>query len=58
MTLCHKKKKNNVSLHTNCSENTKLIMEKVIDENKQGSSLNLASKPENTKKLYLESYVC
>ena len=33
-------------------------MEKVIDENKQGSSLNLASKPENTKKLFIESYGC
>lgn len=45
-------------MHTNCSENKKLIMEKVIDENKQGSSLNLASKPENTKKLFIESYGC
>jgi len=33
-------------------------MEKVIDENKQGSSLELASKLENSKKLYIESYGC
>ncbi len=45
-------------MHNNCYENTKLIMEKVIAENKQGSSLNLASKPENTKKLFIESYGC
>ncbi|MDA9575689.1 tRNA (N6-isopentenyl adenosine(37)-C2)-methylthiotransferase MiaB [Flavobacteriaceae bacterium] len=33
-------------------------MEKIIDENKQGSSLELALKPENTKKLFIESYGC
>ncbi len=33
-------------------------MEKIIDENKQGSSLELALKPENTRKLFIESYGC
>ena len=33
-------------------------MENVIDENKQGTSLKLASKPDNTKKLFIESYGC
>lgn len=33
-------------------------MEKVIDENKQGTSLELALKPENCKKLFIESYGC
>ncbi|NCF42816.1 MAG: radical SAM protein, partial [Bacteroidetes bacterium] len=33
-------------------------MENVIDENKQGTSLKFASKPDNTKKLFIESYGC
>jgi tRNA-2-methylthio-N6-dimethylallyladenosine synthase len=33
-------------------------MEKIIDENKQGESLQLINKTENTKKLYIESYGC
>ncbi len=33
-------------------------MEKQIDENKQGEALVLEFKPENTKKLYIESYGC
>jgi len=33
-------------------------MEKKIDENKQGEALVLEFKPENTKKLYIESYGC
>jgi tRNA-2-methylthio-N6-dimethylallyladenosine synthase len=33
-------------------------MEKVIDENKQGASLELASVQENSKKLFIESYGC
>ncbi|MGB1370400.1 MAG: tRNA (N6-isopentenyl adenosine(37)-C2)-methylthiotransferase MiaB [Flavobacteriaceae bacterium] len=33
-------------------------MGKVIDENKQGTSLELALKPENSKKLFIESYGC
>ena len=33
-------------------------MEKVIDENKQGEFLVIENKPENTKKLYIESYGC
>lgn len=33
-------------------------MEKIIDENKQGESLQLTNKTENTKKLYIESYGC
>ncbi len=33
-------------------------MEKVIDEKLQGQSLVLEHKPENTKKLYIESYGC
>jgi tRNA-2-methylthio-N6-dimethylallyladenosine synthase len=33
-------------------------MEKIIDENKQGESLVLENKPENTKKLFIESYGC
>ena len=34
------------------------MMEKIIDEAKQGTSLTLASKRENTKKLFIESYGC
>jgi tRNA-2-methylthio-N6-dimethylallyladenosine synthase len=33
-------------------------MEKVIDENKQGTSLQLEQKQHNTKKLFIESYGC
>ncbi|GIZ08911.1 tRNA (N6-isopentenyl adenosine(37)-C2)-methylthiotransferase MiaB [Flavobacterium sp. UMI-01] len=33
-------------------------MEKSIDENKQGERLVLENKPENTKKLFIESYGC
>jgi len=33
-------------------------MEKVLDENKQGESLVLEDKKENTRKLYIESYGC
>ena len=33
-------------------------MEKVIDENKQGSSLVLDQKNTNTKKMFIESYGC
>ncbi len=33
-------------------------MEKVIEENKQGTSLVLEQKQENTKKLFIESYGC
>jgi tRNA-2-methylthio-N6-dimethylallyladenosine synthase len=33
-------------------------MEKIIEESKQGDSLVLENKPENTKKLYIESYGC
>ena len=33
-------------------------MEKIIDENKQGQSLVLEPKKDNTKKLYIESYGC
>ena len=33
-------------------------MEKIIDENKQGESLILERKKENTKKLFIESYGC
>ncbi len=33
-------------------------MEKIIDENKQGESLILEPKKENTKKLFIESYGC
>jgi len=33
-------------------------MEKEIDEQKQGTSLILEQKPENTKKLFIESYGC
>ncbi|MFI2742955.1 tRNA (N6-isopentenyl adenosine(37)-C2)-methylthiotransferase MiaB [Zhouia sp. PK063] len=33
-------------------------MEKIIDENKQGDSLVLDQKTENTRKLYIESYGC
>ncbi len=33
-------------------------MEKVIDENKQGTSLNLDYNANNTKKLFIESYGC
>ncbi|WP_298237873.1 tRNA (N6-isopentenyl adenosine(37)-C2)-methylthiotransferase MiaB [uncultured Algibacter sp.] len=33
-------------------------MEKIIDENKQGESLVLEQKKENTRKLFIESYGC
>ncbi len=33
-------------------------MEKIVEESKQGESLVLENKPENTKKLYIESYGC
>src|SRR6516165_8334962 len=33
-------------------------MEKIIEENKQGESLVLEYKAENTKKLFIESYGC
>ncbi len=33
-------------------------MEKIIEENKQGESLALQQKPENTRKLFIESYGC
>jgi tRNA-2-methylthio-N6-dimethylallyladenosine synthase len=33
-------------------------MEKIIDENKQGESLVIVNKEQNTKKLYIESYGC
>ncbi|WOD44212.1 tRNA (N6-isopentenyl adenosine(37)-C2)-methylthiotransferase MiaB [Hwangdonia lutea] len=33
-------------------------MEKIIDENKQGQSLVLEQKKENTRKLFIESYGC
>jgi len=33
-------------------------MEKIIEESKQGNSLVLEHKPENAKKLYIESYGC
>ena len=33
-------------------------MEKIIDENKQGESLILEAKKENSKKLFIESYGC
>ncbi len=34
------------------------MQEKYIDENKQGEAFAIAEKPENTKKLFLESYGC
>ncbi|PWK21078.1 tRNA (N6-isopentenyl adenosine(37)-C2)-methylthiotransferase MiaB [Xanthomarina spongicola] len=33
-------------------------MEKIIDENKQGESLVIVNKEQNTRKLYIESYGC
>lgn len=33
-------------------------MEKIIDETKQGESLVIANKPQNNKKLFIESYGC
>jgi tRNA-2-methylthio-N6-dimethylallyladenosine synthase len=33
-------------------------MEKIIEENKQGERLTLDHKPQNTKKLFIESYGC
>ncbi|MGO4904494.1 tRNA (N6-isopentenyl adenosine(37)-C2)-methylthiotransferase MiaB [Flavobacterium sp. W20_MBD1_R3] len=33
-------------------------MEKIIEESKQGESLVLENRPENTKKLFIESYGC
>ena len=39
-------------------DETNVDMEKVIDENRQGTLLELALKPENSKKLFIESYGC
>lgn len=36
----------------------KAVQEKYIDETKQGEAFAIAEKPENTKKLFLESYGC
>jgi tRNA-2-methylthio-N6-dimethylallyladenosine synthase len=36
----------------------KVTMEKIIEESKQGESLVLEHKPQNTKKLFIESYGC
>jgi len=36
----------------------KFTMEKIIEESKQGESLVLEQKPENKKKLFIESYGC
>ena len=43
-------------LHYLCT--FKFTMEKTIEESKQGESLVLEQKAENTKKLYIESYGC
>ncbi len=45
-----------MELHYLCT--FKFIMEKTIEESKQGESLVLEPKPQNTKKLYIESYGC
>ena len=42
----------------NSKKSQLLLMEKVINEAKQGTSLKLALKRENTKKLFIESYGC
>ena len=34
------------------------MMDKIIEESKQGETLVLEYKPENTKKLFIESYGC
>jgi len=34
------------------------LMEKTIDETVQGSNLAVRPNPENTKKLFIECYVC
>ena len=34
------------------------MQEKYIDESKQGEAFAIAEKPQNTKKLFLESYGC
>lgn len=36
----------------------KIVQEKYIDETKQGEAFAIAEKPENSKKLFLESYGC
>ncbi len=38
-------------------QNLKIVQEKYIDENKQGEAFAIAEKPENTKKLFLESFI-
>jgi tRNA-2-methylthio-N6-dimethylallyladenosine synthase len=57
MTLCHKKEKYCIFANI-VPDEINVDMEKVIDENKQGTSLELALKPENSKKLFIESYGC
>ena len=32
--------------------------DKIIDESKQGASLTIEAKPNNSRKLYIESYGC
>ena len=34
------------------------VLDKTIDEKRQGEALTIDAKPSNTKKLYLESYGC
>ncbi len=58
MTLCHKKEKYCIFAHLLFQIETNIDMEKVIDENKQGASLELASVQGNSKKLFIESYGC
>ena len=46
-------------MHAYCrNEDIKKLMEKTIDESVQGKKLVLEPKPENTKKLFIESYGC
>ena len=34
------------------------LMDKIIDENKQGERLTLEAKSDNSRKLFIESYGC
>lgn len=52
MTSCH------ICWNSVIFASLKRPMEKIIEESKQGESLVLEIKPENTKKLFIESYGC
>ena len=45
-------------IHVSDSQIIRTVQEKYIDETKQGEAFAIAERPENGKKLFLESYGC